>query len=180
MTKTICALIIAVFLIVTTGFSQTFYDLPVKDIDGNAINLKKYMGKKILFLILPLKSSDSLLIQLDSFLVRHAGKIDVIGILSSEDGFNSTDKTNVKQLYRERGILITEAMNTRKGQDQSPLLQWLTDRKKNNHFDMDAKGIGHKFFVSETGRLYAVMPRRASLTYPMMDRIVNSGLPIRN
>lgn len=177
MTRTICTIMALILLLATTGYSQALYDLPVKDIDGNAINLKKYIGKKILFLVVPVKRTDSLLIQLDSFLVQYSSKINVIGILSNEDGYRPDTKSTLKQLYANKGIVLTEAMNIRKGQDQSPLLQWLTDRSKNHHFDMDAKGIGQKFFVSETGRLFAVMPRQADLNYPMMSRIVNNGLP---
>jgi glutathione peroxidase len=178
MTKTCCTIIAAIFLLATTGFSQLLYEIPVKDIEGNNINLKTYMGKKILFLIVPLNSDDSVLIQLDSFLIKYSGKIKVIGILSAEDGYSPVKKTSIKQLYNSRGIVLTEVMKTRKGQSQQPLMQWLTNRSKNNHFDMDAMGIGHKFFVSETGRLFAVLPPRASLTYPMISRIVNSGLPV--
>ena len=175
MHRLLCTAFTVLFLQVNASLGQNFYDLPIKDIAGNTIELKNYLGKKIMFLIVPLSSNDSLLMQLDSFLVQYEGKIQVIGMLSKEEGYTEAQKISVVELYRNRNLLLTEGMKTRKGPEQAPLMQWLTDRRKNNHFDMDAQGIGHKFFVSETGRLFAVMPRRVSLTNPMMRRIINSG-----
>jgi hypothetical protein len=74
------------------------------------------------------------------------------------------------------GIVLTEGMYTKKtsGKNQSALMQWLTDRTKNTHFDMDSWGIGHKFFVNSKGRLYAVMPPQTSLQHPIIQNIVHS------
>jgi hypothetical protein len=66
-------------------------------------------------------------------------------------------------------------MYTRKssGASQSVLMQWLTDKTKNMHFNMDASGIGHKFFIAGTGQLFASLPAQASLASPIIDRVVH-------
>lgn len=159
------------------GKTQSIYQVPVKDIDGNPINLNSYAGKKILFYLLPLSSSDSNYVQLQAFKSRYLDTVQIIGIPSIEDGFQqASGAASLKALYANTGIVIAQGMHTRKssGTNQSELMQWLTNRSKNQHFDMDALGIGHKFFVSGTGREFAVMPPQVPLTAPLFDRIVRS------
>ncbi|HEU4471643.1 MAG TPA: hypothetical protein VFR58_11195 [Flavisolibacter sp.] len=168
---------ILLLLMATAGNTQSVYQLSVKDIDGNPINLNAYAGKKILFYLLPLSASDSGFLQLQAFKSRYLDTVQVIGVPSIEDGFQqSSGAASLKALYSNLGIIITQGMHTRKssGANQSELMQWLTNKSKNLHFDMDALGIGHKFFVSGTGRAFAVMPPQVPLTAPLFDRIVRS------
>jgi hypothetical protein len=59
------------------------------------------------------------------------------------------------------------------GTAQAELMKWLTDYKRNGHFDTDVQGAGDKFFVSETGKLYAVLSPQMSLFGRAMTAIVN-------
>lgn len=169
----------SIFLLVlaAAGKAQSIYQVAVTGIDDNPINLNSYAGKKILFYILPLSPSDSNFIRLQAFKNRYLDTVQIIGIPSIEDGYQpSSGAASLKALYANMGIVITQGMYTRKssGVSQSELMQWLTNKSKNQHFDMDALGIGHKFFVSGKGRQFAVMPPQVPLTAPLIDRIVHS------
>jgi len=157
--------------------AQTVHDISIKSITGDMINLKQYVGKKIMFILLPFDSNDSTYKQLASFQDLYQNLITVIGIPSVEDGYKQTDAVSLNFLYKNSGIILTEGMMTQKtsGTNQSLLMQWLTDRTKNQHFNNDAVGVGSKFFISETGILYAALPPKASLESRIVDRAVHAA-----
>lgn len=157
--------------------AQSIYDLSFNDIDGNVISVNSYVSKRVLFYVVPLSVDDSLkLDELGAFCQRNGDSIQVIGLLSLEDGYNSGLAASIKSLYQSRGIsiLLTTGMNTRKssGSSQSDLMNWLTERDQNRRFDLDASGIGHKFFVSKTGKLVGSFQSSVSLSDPLCDRLV--------
>ena len=158
-------------------FSQSIYEQPLKSIDGTRIDLGRYKGKKMLLVIVPVSSSDSALsvselLQLEE---KYKGSLAVVGILSEEAGFKKGEEEKLKRLYKkgESNLLLTEGMKAKKGAGQSALLQWLTSKDKNRHFDQDAQGVGSKFFVDESGELYAVMGPQVKLSSPIIDRILS-------
>jgi len=56
-------------------------------------------------------------------------------------------------------------------------MQWFTHKEQNRHTDFDITGAGWKFFVDETGDLYATMGPQSSLSAPVVQRIL--GRPAR-
>ena len=170
--------ILAVLIVLfSKANSQGFYQLSFKNINGDTVTLNSYVGKKIFFFVAPLNASDSNFIQLQAFKSRYLDTVQVIGVLSFEDGYQSSNASQIQSLYNNMGIVLTEGMYTKKtsGSNQSALMKWLTSKNMNTHFDIDAEGIGHKFFVSTGGRLFAVMPRQVSLGASIINRIVQSA-----
>lgn len=167
-----------VFLLLATTvclfncYSQSIYSIGFNDIDGNNISIAQYQNKKVLFLIAPISTTDSLLIDgIISFKDHFGDSIQLVGIMSVEDGYSSANRQSIKELYQSRGIniLLTEGMYTRKssGAGQSALLQWLTDKEDNKRFNTDASGIGHKFFVSRMGKLLGSVSAQVPFSDPI-------------
>lgn len=123
-----------------------------------------------------MKQDSIVMNELTSFQKQHAGGLAVIGILSNELGYNNEKKNEIKKLYkqdRNSEIIITEGMNAKKDSAQSLLLQWLTDKEKNKRFNNDIRGVGYKFFVDETGKLYATIGPELHLSHPIFIKILN-------
>ena len=167
------------FIIITGQFvlSQNFSQMSFKTVTGDSVLLSSFAGRKTLFFIVPLNQSDPIYSQLQAFKNRYLDTVRIVGVLSIEDGYQSASATAVQNLYSNMGIILTEGMYTKKsaGANQATLMKWLTHKNGNLHFDMDAGGTGQKFFVNETGRLYAVMPPQTQLLSPVIDRIVHSS-----
>lgn len=165
------------FVLTSFNYNEDFYSFSLKDIEGKAINLNSYKGKKVLIMIIPLNENGMATInELGGFKTKFGDKIKIIGIPSIEEGYKNGDESILKKLYtldRNIDIVITEGVKVMKTGNQSELFKWLTDNKKNGHFKQDVKGVGHKFFVNEKGKLYAVLSPRASLSATVIDRIVN-------
>lgn len=153
---------------------QVIYDQSFNDINSRNVNLNDFAGKKLLFIILPGSITDSLNSRLKNFMTTYGDKVQVIGVPSQEDGYSEDSKAAMQALCQNTGILVTEAMVTRKGSGQSPLMKWLTNKNENGRFDMDVKGPGHKFFVNEQGKLYAVLAGKLPLSSPFINKIVNA------
>jgi glutathione peroxidase-family protein len=173
--KTFLSLIF--FLLANTSYSQSFYDLSFRSIDGDSVNMKTYAGKKVLFIILPQDRADSLHDQILQFKSRFGDSVEVVGISSIEEGFNPAKSDSIKSSYSSISITITEGIRSRKasGAEQSELMKWLTDSGKNKYFNNDANAAGAKFFVSETGRLYAVFSYRTSLQSRIVDQVIRAN-----
>jgi glutathione peroxidase-family protein len=166
------------FLLICSGASsQSVHAISFRNVDGDTIRLSNYNGKKILFTLLAMSQQDSVFQQVKDFKSRYGDTIVVIGILSIEDGYSQSNATAIKSMYAGTGIILSEGMYSRKvsGSSQSVLMQWLTDKTKNQHYDMDASGVGHKFFVSGTGKLFASLSKQSSFQSPIINRIVHSN-----
>lgn len=156
--------------------AQSIYVQPLNDINGNVINLKKYLGKKMVFIIVPISTVDSSTIkEVDSFLVSCGEKAAVFGIPSIEDGYTESQKVALQQIYTGKKIILSEGMYTKKasGSNQSPIMQWLTHQNKNFRSDADAAGPGQAFFVADPGNLLFVARPEASLNIAGTLFIIN-------
>ncbi len=174
--KNIFSSLMIVFLLLSFRPPEGIYDLTITTIDGHKIELSRFKGKKMLFVVLPLSSQDTTLsandiVRLQS---KHQSSVVVIGIPSEEAGYRMQDADKLKKIYKASGtnIIITEGMRVKKGTGQVSLFQWLTSKDMNHHFDQDVRGAGSKFFVNEEGELYAVMGPNLSSTSPLTDRIL--------
>ncbi len=157
---------------VSTVSAQKVYSEQLRSINYENINFQDYVGKKILFVVLPL-TNDSIAQQIKAFSVG-AHNIKVIGLLSFDDGFEINQVEAVKNVYEGSSIILSEGLKTRKGVNQSLFMQWLTDKNKNRHFNNDVVGIGMKFFVSENGTLFSVLPPAISMNSTIIARIINT------
>jgi glutathione peroxidase len=169
-----CMLALMCLSVAFTADCQGIYDHSFKDLDSKNIHLKDFAGKKLLFIILPVSATDSLAGQLKSFVASYGDKVQVIGVLSQEDGYSKDSKAVIKTMYQNTGIVVTESMSSRKGNGQSPLMKWLTNKDENGRFDRDIEGPGQKYFVNEQGKLYAVFSGRLSLSSPFINKVVNA------
>lgn len=152
------------------------YDIALRNIDGNKIELRQYRGKKLLFIVLPLSAQDTTLSinDITRLQTKYQSSLVVIGIPSEEEGYKTQNPDRLKEIYRgATNIIIAEGMKVKKGSGQSSLFQWLTSKDQNRHFDQDVRGIGNKFFVDEEGELYAVLGPNLKITNPLMDRILS-------
>ncbi|WP_207516100.1 hypothetical protein [Longitalea luteola] len=169
------------FLVLTALFSftliESIYRQPLKNINGEKIELSHYRGKKMLFVIVPVTALDTTISinDLSSLQEKYSNSLVVFGIPSEDAGFKKGDEEKIKKIYssKQGNFILTEGMKVKKGAGQSELLQWLTNKEKNRHFDRDVQGVGAKFFVDEMGELYAVMGPRLKLTDPLTDRILS-------
>lgn len=174
MIRFICMLLL-ISVTITKTSAQSIHALSLTNIDGAQVSLNTFLGQKVLFIIAPVKISDSLKVdELATFNARYGDTIKLVGIMSVEDGYADSNKALIKALYQAKGVnlLLTQGMHTRKaaGASQTAIMKWLTDRNLNKRFDADGEGVGQKFFIDENGKLYSVLIAQTHLFSPAVER----------
>lgn len=159
----------------TNCYSQIIYSQSLTDIDGGAISLSTYQGKKILFLIAPSRLADSSKVdEIATFQAKYPDSVKLIGIMSIEEGYVDSNKVAIKSIYQSRGIsiVLTQGMHTSSADstNQSAIMKWLTRRSLNKRFNEDAAGVGQQFYVNEAGKLYSILVPQTPLISPAVER----------
>lgn len=168
-------------LFICLGFTpiEDIYSLFIKTIDGQKVPLSDYRGKKMLFVVLPLSAEDTTIKvkQLRALQDKYDSSLIIIGVLSEELGYSKKNDNKIKKMYEnpKNTFLITEGMRVKKdsSEKQTPIFKWLTNKDNNKHFDNDVRSVGHKFFVDESGELYAVLGAEIRLDNPVIYRILS-------
>jgi glutathione peroxidase len=155
-----------------TALSPSIYDYKIASIDGKAIDLKKYRGKKIL--IVNTASECGFTPQykeLQDLAEKYKNKLVVIGFPANnfggqEPGSNLTIKQFCEKNYGVT-FLLSEKVSV-KGEDIDPLFKYLTTTE-NPDFTGDIKWNFEKFLIDENGKLIhryrsSVKPLSAEIT----------------
>lgn len=157
-------------------FSDSIYTIPVKGIAGNTINLAAYQGKKLVIVLLPASSEDTSvrIRDIEAFQASHQESVVVIGVPALESSPSAGWLSRLQGMVSNDSVhfVVTEPMLVNRGEGQSALFAWLTHKEHNLHFDHNPEGAGSKFFVDQSGELYAVKGARLALDSPLTERLL--------
>jgi glutathione peroxidase len=155
-----------------TTQKESLYDIKVKGIDGNFIDLKAYKGKKILFVNVAsecgfTKQYDDL----QELYATYKKKIVVIGLPCNQFGGQEPGSNVEIQTFCRLNFGVNFPLTTKikvKGSEQHPLYQWLTMKSKNGRKNSSVKWNFQKYLIDENGLLIDVF---YSMTNPMSTKI---------
>jgi len=153
------------------------YEIQFKSLDKARIDMSAYKGKKVIIVAFNAVNPDyTQLRSLDTIYQRHKNHVVIIAIPIEEFGKAMPDKNLINLLRDTMNVNypIAAVSKAHKKQDKEhhPLLQWLTNKSMNGHFDEDVEGNGQMFIINETGILYAVVKQKILPTGKMMMEIV--------
>ena len=164
--------ILLLILVLITSAPSSIYTFKIHNIDGKALDLKKYKGKKILIVNTASKCGNTpQYAELEKLANAYKGKLVVIGFPANnfggqEPGENLSIKEFCKKNY---GVTFPLAEKSSvKGDDITPLFKYLTTTE-NPDFTGDIKWNFEKFLIDEDGKLIhrfrsAVKPMSSELT----------------
>lgn len=161
-------LMVAVFFTV----ASSIYDFKVDSLEGGALDLSAYKGKKVL--IVNTASKCGLTPQykdLETLYKTYKGKLVVIGFpannfMRQEPGTNAEIKEFCEEKY---GVSFPMAAKVSvKGKDIHPLFKYLVDEAEKKGIKDPIKWNFTKFLVDEEGKLVTVFSSR---TNPMDEEI---------
>lgn len=142
--------------------SKSIYSYSFTDINGKAVNLEQFKGKKILFVNTASKCGLTPQYEgLQALHEKHKDNLVIIGFpandfLSQEPGSNDEIEEFCKLNY---GVTFTLAeKSTVVGDDKNPIFKWLTDKTLNGWNTQEPQWNFHKYLVDEKGELIAVYP----------------------
>lgn len=150
----------------------SLYDINIKSLTGDDIDLSTFKGKKILFVNVASECG---------FTPQYAGlqelhetyqdKLVIIGVPCNQFGGQEPGAAPQIQSFCEKNygveFLITEKVDV-KGDDQHPLYAWLTSKALNGVKSSSVKWNFQKYLVDENGNL---MDYYYSVTKPLSKKI---------
>lgn len=140
-----------------TNQSTSIYDLSIKSINGENIDLSAYKGMKILFVNVASKCGYTQQYEgLQKLHETYGKNVVIIGITSNqflgqEPGTNEEIVSFCKINYGV-SFQLTEKVDV-KGKKQHPIYAWLTSKSKNGLMDSKVNWNFQKYLVNENGEL---------------------------
>jgi len=153
---------------------KSIYEIPLKDIKGNSLDLSKFKGKYMLFVNVASKCGFTKQYkELQQLYINNQDKIVVIGVPCNQ--FGNQEPGNEKQISlfcSEKynvSFPLTEKIKVR-GSDKHMLYTWLTSKELNGSKNSSVKWNFQKYLVSPEGNLVDYW---YSLTNPSSSKITN-------
>tara|TARA_B110000261_G_scaffold164526_1_gene214640 strand:- start:1023 stop:1520 length:498 start_codon:yes stop_codon:yes gene_type:complete len=153
--------------------SSNIYNIELKALSGNTLQLEKFKGKKIL--IVNTASNCGFTSQyedLQNLYKKYGEKLEIIGMpcnqfLKQEPGTANEIAAFCKKNYGVTFTMLEKA--DVKGKNQHPLYKWLTKEELNGVRNSNVKWNFHKFLLDEKGKLLADF---GSSVNPLSEEIV--------
>ena len=151
---------------------MSIYDVEIKSLQNNPIQLSDFKGKYILFVNVASKCGFTPQYKdLEELEKMHQDNLVVIGVPCNQFGQqepgNNKDIQEFCELNYGVSFLITEKVDV-KGENQHPLYTWLTSRKLNNKKSSTVRWNFQKYLVSPEGKL---IDYYFSITKPLNSKI---------
>jgi glutathione peroxidase len=152
---------------------ESLYDIKIEGINGKIIDLKKYKGKKILFVNVAsecgfTKQYDGL----QELYSTYKDKLVVIGLPCNQFGGQEPGAAEEIQTFCRLNFGVDFPLTAKikvKGKGQHPLYEWLTTKAKNGKKDSSVKWNFQKYLIDENGIFLDVF---YSMTKPMSKKII--------
>lgn len=135
---------------------SAFYDIKIKDIDGDQMDLKKFKGKKLL--IVNVASQCGFTPQYDDLqklYLAHKDKLVVLGVPCNDFGGEEpgTEAEILNFCTMNFGVTfpITQKVGVLRS-DRHPLYDWLCLKVNNGVSDNEVGWNFHKFLIDERGK----------------------------
>lgn len=157
-----------------TAMAQTIYDFKIASIDGGTIDFSKYKGKYILIVNTASKCGYTPQYKgLEQLYKDYGDKLVVVGFPS--DNFHDQEFHDNKDIkaFCEKNYGVTFPLTTRvdvKGNDITPVFDYLTHKSKNGQLDAVISWNFNKFLIDPQGKLLAhfdskVTPESEEITH---------------
>ncbi|NVK64958.1 MAG: glutathione peroxidase [Flavobacteriales bacterium] len=167
-------LLIAMGILTVSSYAQTesVYDIKINSLEGEALDLNDYKGKKLLIVNVASKCGYTPQYKdLQQLHEKYGDKVTILGVPCNQ--FMNQEPGTAEEIatFCERNYGVTFQLTEKvdvKGKDQHPLYEWLTDKSKNGLEDSTVKWNFQKYIISENGELEAVFGSKVN---PMSEEI---------
>lgn len=147
--------------------AQGLHSWQIEEHNGNMSSAVGWHGKKAVLITVNDRSDTSLrvLTMVKSLFPTTNCVAMVLG--------SATD-TSTTPIPSIAGVIYTYGLTNSTGSNGS-VLQWLTNKSHNAHFDVAEPYVGYIFFIDEEGDLYGVLPSSLHLTPQRLQAIMTKS-----
>ncbi len=154
--------------------AQKLYAVKIQSIEGEALDLSTYKGKKILFVNVASECGYTPQYkELQMLQEKYSDKLVVIGVPCNQFGGQEPGTPKEIATFCEKNYGVTFTLTEKvdvKGKEQHPLYQWLTQKSENGMEDSSVKWNFQKYLIDENGNFVTYFK---SGVKPMSDEITS-------
>ncbi len=156
--------------------TESFYNQPLQLADGQALDLNRFSGKKIL--IVNIATAGDRVQQLGELQQLHTQMGDslvIIAVPSNSFGHTTGTAAEAAEYCRQQystSFLISGKAEV-KGSGQHPLYAWLTQAGKNGALDSEVKSDFQKYLIDKNGELMGAYAGSVSVFSPAFIHALN-------
>ncbi len=154
-------ILLIISLIASSSFSQSrlIHDYSFTDINGNTVELRKFEGKKILFVNVASKCGFTPQYdQLQELHKKYQDKLVIIGFPCNQFMNQESGSEDEIQAFCRKNYGVEFLMASKidvKGKNQHPIYRWLTSKELNGFENNKVNWNFNKYIVDENGNLLA-------------------------
>lgn len=155
--------------------AMSFHDLTATDINGKPYPMARLRGHKVMVVNTASECGFTPQYkQLEELYERYKDKgLVIVGFPSNDFGGQEPGDEQAIATFCEKNYGVTFPMMSKvstKGETQSPVYAWLTQKAKNGRLDSEVQWNFQKYLINEDGTLFTVL---ASATEPLSDPVLN-------
>lgn len=160
-------------LVSTLLAASSIYDFKVEGLEGNQIDFSQFKGKKIMIVNTASKCGNTpQYAELEQLYEKYKDKLVIVGFPANNFGGQEPgSNTEIREFCTKNyGVSFPMAAKVSvKGEDISPLFQYLVSEAKKLGIEDPIKWNFTKFLVDENGKLITVIPHK---TKPMSEDVL--------
>jgi hypothetical protein len=171
-------ILFSVLACLVCSISEAQSSVSFTDMNNQTVQTDTFQNRKIMVMLLPAQPDTSLLGQLTRFASRHAGQIRVLALVDISSATPMPDSSGlIYQSLSTAGIIVSKGIPSipQNAGRTDALLYWMTGKSRDRRGEAGAPG--RKYFIGESGQLYAVLGPETSLDIPTADYLVNTQVP---
>jgi glutathione peroxidase len=181
MRKFILTLILGLAAGLSTAQTKSIYDFTMKSIDGDPVSLSSFKGKVVLLVNVASKCGFTpQYTALEAIYEKYKDRgFVIVGVpannfMQQEPGTNEEIKTFCSRKYNVTFPMMSKV--SVKGDDKTPLYQYLTDPAQDAKFSGDIKWNFTKFLVDRNGMIVARFEPATTPDAPEVQSAIESAL----
>jgi glutathione peroxidase len=160
-------------LLSTLLAASSIYDFKVEGLEGNQIDFSQFKGKKIMIVNTASKCGNTpQYAELEKLYEKYKDKLVIVGFPANNFGGQEPgSNTEIREFCTKNyGVSFPMAAKVSvKGEDISPLFQYLVGEAKKLGIEDPIKWNFTKFLIDENGKLITVIPHK---TKPMSEDVL--------
>lgn len=152
---------------------MNLYNISINDINGKPIDLKKYLGKKMMIVNVASECGfTKQYTQLEELYSAFKDKLVILACPCNDFGGQEpgSDAEIINFCQKNYGVSFPITQKIEISNNPHPLYQFLTNKDKNGIGDFQVEWNFHKFLISESGKLQKNI---SSATDPMDEMILS-------
>ncbi len=151
--------------------SAVIWNGNITTVDNFNLNMKNYIGKKIIIATFDASRPDTtFLLSLDSLNLRLWNNVSIIAVPVSDFGAPISSISLISLIrFLHLSYPVTQISKGKRGSGQLGLLQWVTTTSSSNHFNSDLLNSCNIYIVSTHSVLYAMLPSTTNFSGGLLN-----------